>query len=1276
MKHGRLRKSLHSFPTANPNVMVEPLSCDPSSPDFMAFRIVNTETQQELSRFRAKDIVQMRRFMTSLGGKGEGLYTKKTDKGDAPVEAQHGHWDVLHPSEDELVQRQLIFEEHSKKQEGVESIFRPPDAPLSYAETVQQLPFGFYYPKDMGVKLPIDVKRELAFPGTAMTIYDPAAQLPQAFRRPWHDSFKPPNGPPVFYLVSIGYGAEVGLEPGVQALWEPTLKTYFFVDHVRQVTFSKDPRPPFKLPPIVPKQKFSHGDQRREGSLPANRCNSVAILKATATRAHSKPHGLTLHACGVHGQHGRSGATGTTGFSGLPGTFGIYGTDGGPGGPGSEGERGADGTEASDVILYVDGSPDKLNVTGTCNFSTKLGGVRAEEVLLVNCRGGDGGHGGKGGHGGSGGKGGDGGLGVNGHPGYSSPNGPGGNGGFGGKGGDGGNGGPGGPGGRGGDGGHAGFGGACVIQSNDPKLLVLVEADCMAGTPGSGALGGRGGQGGFKGLGGLGGSGGAGGSGGSYRDSQGNCYYYSNGLPGLPGACGLNGHAGSRGSDGPSGTNGRAAACGSILWVVSSPEGGVLYEAGTRYDAEVANLTTTSAYDDGIFEPNERILVSGVQVVNSGGLPLPAGSQAFMPSTKIIKFEPTRFDMPEILPSQSFTIPITYYGRILDEPPPNVPGPFLSSAEFHPRIDLLGRPFEKSHLHQKLVVQYPVKLAYLQCIENLERGEVSKLEIGVQNISSMPYGSCRGSLGRVILQIHLDSRLIPVGLANMGLSVVPYSVTYNPNIRDSMFVEMHSIPAGETVNVEIIVQMESHAELMDRCFWQADLLLRDKLIEYNFKNIRVSPFYIPQNPSSDVLMVTDISITRKEFVFWQRILEILGVSVDFWDIPRYHGFSVDQQTNTRHQVSWEGRYDGRMILYPHCDITQLWGIDIVRHFHGSNYRDGPLKDLNSSMVLFMPSRSAHRPQANRFYDRGDAPILRHLSIVDDALQLPENAYSGLHIVPPGSCGFTPKPFLKWEKKQLQKLEKEVPSQACTVVERQALVRSTSIFRYSYGSVNLRRFPLLRSCKLMTYDGAGGCIADMSLDDQNLVPTSVEIPLASNFGQILMVTLFGIPLRCKLNMLKTKPEEAAQTPTINSTFHLPSGYSLTMPQLVVICMACEIADEVLNCAGTTTRISELVQEIQDNTTAYIEQGAVILAGMELVNRELLQRNKKIKHPQVAQAVGAIQRQVNIVQQTLRGAGVAYTAENPLPQLSILQDSFRVHRSNQHRVADGRWNLVDC
>ena len=1283
VKHDKKLKVLHNFSTADPNIQIQSLSNDPRSKDFLGFEIINVTSGNQLFRFRAKNIVDCRKFMASLGDVGDGLFTKRSDTGGVPIEATHGLWDVIHPSEDELFGRQQMFEKQERRDTGKTSSTST-DAPPTYMEAVQQLPIGFYFPSDTGITLSPEVNSQSKFSGHSIPMYDPGTPLPKAYRRPWHDNFKPPNGPPVFFPVSIGYGQEVGLEPGLQALWDPNLRTYFFLDHIRRITFFEDPRPPPEQKPFVEKQSITYGDQKHQplGSLPVNVCRDPGILVAATNRALSKPHGCVLYACGKNGKHGSPGLTGLTGHSGTSGSSGSrdgghgrQGSDGGPGKPGAVGENGNDGTEASDVNLNISGDAFELYVDGTSRFTTKLGGPKAEEILFINCHGGDGGNGGQGGNGGTGGRGGQGGNGGKGRQGRNSSSDRGENGGPGGDGGNGGNGGQGGPGGRGGNGGHAGNGGICVLQTSIPQLLMLVEADCSPGKKGIAGNGGNGGKGGEGGRGGSGGAGGPGGTGGSYEDRQGHRRKHPNGTQGSSGRSGSKGYSGQMGEGGSPGTDGNSASHGGILWLVSSPNGGVLYESATRYDAEVTNFNVISAIDDGIFEPNERISVSGCCVVNSGGLPLPSGATAFMPSTKTIKFEPTRYELPsdQMFPNQSLIIPITYYGRIFDQPPPNVPGPFVSSAEFHPRVELLGRPFEKSFLHKKLVVQYPIKLAYLRCSENLGRGEVSLLEIGVQNISMMPYGDSPGSGGRVFLQLHLDARLIPVGSANINTSTVPYTITYDPNVRDSLYIQLHDIPAGQTVNVQVTIQMESRAELFDRCLWQADLYLREKMIEYNFKNVRVTPYYTPQEPTADVLMITNDGVSRKEFVFWQKILEVLQLSVDFWDAVHYNGISVDQTTKTRHQTTWEGRYKGKLILYPHCRLDVLWGNDIVRHFHGPGHQDGPLKDLHSSMILFLEDTPAKQRQGDQFHDRGDLVVLRHLAGAGVIADQPES-YGGKHLFKPGSCFVSSQPYHKWEQKQLERMEKEFPQQSAMVYDRTVNIqRNDSFLGYNYGQVDIRRIPLLRSCKLVVYDGAGGNVAStMSYDDLNVNPTSVEIPLASSYAQVFLMIVYGIPIHSKLKLLKSEGQQSPPTHKIN--FFLPNRYHISMPELIMITLAWEIADEVYgNTTGESERMGEFAKGIEDDITLYAANGYTIACGLKLIQVEVKERKKKMKHAQIDRVISNIDQRISSVFQRLREVQVDINNLRSLPSLQCLVDGLRVHYSHQHWVEDSRWNL---
>ena len=1279
---------MHSFPIADPNVCIEPLSDDPKNNNFLGFRILAKRNQKELSRYRTTDVVRMRRFMASLGATGPGMFAIKPEGETAPIETIQGLWDVVHPSQDELIERHKIYDSRVQENTAAKEENDSPSSKATlptYEETIKQLPTGFYFTEDTHSSPSASDGVQTSLPGAPLPIYDPSFALPKSFRRPQHDTFKPPYGPPIFYPISLGYGPEVGLEPGIQALWNPIGNNYFFLDHTRQVTFFADPRPAPVPVHALQKQEFKYGDQHRETNLP-NVCRDPAVIFATADRALRKQHGFVIDASGVSGTRGPDGQTGQEGSPGRAGSSGVRdganglpGEDGRPGNPGTNGISGTHGTPASDVNLRLDGNADELRVIGRFNIPACFGGVRREEVLLVKCRGGYGGYGGNGGHGGVGGDGGPGGHGATGSKGRDSYSGRGGKGGPGGDGGAGGAGGQGGAGGRGGDGGNAGFGGTCVLSTTKPELLVLVEADCMCGDPGKGGSGGAGGAGGKGGIGGDGGPGGAGGYGQrtEYRTENGRRVqytYHAYGDNGPSGSRGFKGRKGSPGTNGAMGRDGNPAPCGGILWMVCSPDGQILHQAGTRYEAHVTDLKVTSAIDDGIFEPNERIAISGVLVTNSGGLPLPGGTQALIPSTNTINFEPTRFTFPiDLLPSQQYIIPVTFYGRIFDQPPPSEPGPFVSSAQFATRVELLGRPFMKSYLLQELPVQYPVKLVSLRCNENMGRGEVNIFEIDVHNISSMPYGTCAQSGGEVTLQLHLDARLAPVGFASIATENPPYMVTYDRSARDSLYVQIHEIPPGKMVTVQIVVQMDCQAELFERCYWQADLCLRGKLIEYNFQNIRVSPFYIPKEPPADVLLVTGPSVSRKEFVFWQSILETLEVTADFWDISRYNGLSLDSQTNARHPVTWEGRYTGRVIVYPHCNLQLLLGIDIARHFHGADFRESDREDLGSGMILFLPEPP---PQVSVFvskaFDQDDAAVMRHLALVDDSLQLPPGCtYSGRHLFAPSSTTCQ-----KWEKKIVKKFEKAT-SRSVSVIGRQVKIQSTGFFRYSYGEVDLRCCPLLRSCKFVAVGSASGSIVDMTVDDIGLSPASLSIPLASNYGQVLLATLFGISLSHKLKLIKVTTEESTDRPqSANPTFYLPNGHTLSKAELSAICTAKEIAEEVLSCTGTFHRMQAFTSDVVDNISAYNANAAIVIQTTQLIEKELADCKKKLNYPKVKEASRDIKRLITRVQQVLRESNVNIDIRkvSQLPRLCLLQESGRMLRSHQYCMKDEHWNLA--
>ena len=1246
-----------------PNILTEPLSTDPKSDDFLGFRLINQTTKKELDRFRMDDIVQMRLFMASLGSSGIGIFSSQPPP---TLEAEEAYWASITPQQ---VNKPIIH----------------------YEETLLHLPTEFYFSKK---PFPIDIVPSESVGNMAtpfskpLPLYDPQKSMPPSKRRPWNDTFRAPVGPDVYVPISMGYGEEVGLQMGQQAVWDPFLKAYVTLDHNTKERINNDLRKPHKNPMEVTKKTLDFLD-RHDSSLKSKYhvCKDANVLLTTTKQAFTKPHGLVLNACGRDGSFGYDGRPGACGADGDPGACGArkqddgrHGRNGLLGNAGAQGLNGQAGANASDVVLFLNGSPNELKVAGSYKFTANLGGKDNEEVLFVNCRGGSGGKGGNGGNGGAGGNGGRGGDGAPGRQGTSGrPHCRGGDGGPGGSGGNGGNGGQGGCGGKGGNGGNAGAGGTCVICADDPKLLMLVEADTLSGDVGKQGIGGGGGGGGNGGIEGYGGPGGPGGKGASLseefftegkrlsnapgRDGQ-------NGNPGRRGACGL------QGSSGKDGISGQPAPNGSIAWVICSKEGKILQQAGTRYDIQVKSYQVTCENNDNIFEPNERIAVSDVIVSNVGGLPLPAGAEVMMEKTKseTINFEPTRFTLPEIQPGKSMKVPTTFYGRINDRPPPNTPGAVETTADFMSRVEVLGRPFSKSRVSKKLAVKYPVKLKLLRCNENVGRGEVTIFEIQLENMSTQPYGTCQGSAGEVGIKIHMDARLIPVAQGNAQNKKIPYNITYDSTKQDSLYIQVSSVPPKETLVVHLAIQMDNEAELFDYCQWQADLCLRGKVVEYNFEKIRISPIYIPRDPPGDILMVTSSDISRSAFILWGRIFQILGCTVDYWDTIRYHGFSVDDSTESQHSVTWLGRYSGRLILFPHCNLQHLRGSHMVQHFHGEVDKRS---DVGSSMLLLLPPSPSLSMKSERFQDLGDVSTLQHLVSVDRSLPLPKGGYGGKHMTAPNSA----ESYLKWEQQTLEQKEKEEPSNSVFVLSRRTNIESKGTFKYSYGEVDIRRCPLKRSCKFMLVDGHGGSITQIGEDDPNVnglnFTTTENIPLATNFGQILLHTLYGLSINVKLTLMKDCGSSEGRGDVANVTFSLPNGVQLTPGQLSAICLAYEIADEALGCSKSLLRANSLLEDILANKPAYSSKSELMTQLLDLTERELQERKKKFDFSAMSAVTKETKKVLGRIQQAIREPSRRSSKSSQtlvLPSLSVLQNTLHTHRSHQYIVKDDRWNLM--
>ena len=479
-------------------------------------------------------------------------------------------------------------------------------------------------------------------------------------------------------------------------------------------------------------------------------------------------------------------------------------------------------------------------------------------------------------------------------------------------------------------------------------------------------------------------------------------------------------------------------------------------------------------------------------------------------------------------------------------------------------------------------------------------------------------------------------------------------------------------------------------------------------------------------------MIVNDKIKTDEFQFWNRIFELLGVSVDYWDA----GFKREEESSTQDEQQQSSltnspehnsqphneeerqesllspppqsspsptpqqqesqfpqlkdMYTGKMILYPHCTLEDIPVDAILSHFHGHAHQTGHYSDLNSSMLLFLDPVFPESLEFYTYQSKGHSRLLKHLCSSEKNLQLPKDAYTGHHLVAPGLITTSQRSSKHAEKSTMKRLEREIPSQAVVLTNSTNNIKHSGLFKYKYGAMHARRCPLLRSCNFQCVDGAHGNLTTMGGDDPLLTVSSQTVPLGSRFGQVMLTVMSGLPLHCKLSILK-KLEDKNSSDYIE--FYLPNGVKLTKSDLAAICIAHEVADELYDCTGELHRMTYLVTDL-DLSKALLRNGKRehISEMMDLIKREVTERRKTLNLPPVVQASNKIQELCNSWTMTTEphppqtskklshgcstnNLTTKSAASTKLPPLRCLQDSCRVLRSHQNFVDQERYNISD-
>ncbi len=585
---------------------------------------------------------------------------------------------------------------------------------------------------------------------------------------------------------------------------------------------------------------------------------------------------------------GRAGARGADGADGASGNFpGADGDDGRPAGAAEAGQH------AGSVELFlepIDAEAPSLVVSGRVVGPDGADqGVRDVVVfdaggyvdfLAVGGRGGDGGDGGDGGHGAQGS------AGMNATR-YSS-------GGDGGRGGDGGDGAPGSSGARGGDGGSVTIG----VGAADTHLLMLLRGSVAAG---GGGRAGRNGRGGSAGAGGPGGASHHWTTTSTHTDSKGNTrtktHHHSN-----PG-----------GSDGPSGSAGRSATAalvdgaggetGHFEIQVHDADGSVR-SYPNRYHLRLVGFAHASENHDGIYEPGERVEVTGLRVENVGAMPTPPNHPIELGLDSLGWVWPEEQVLllpPAVAPGDTAVVDGSLWFAIQDWEPEE-PGDALELVEHVVHTAYLPaayRAFDGYHAtgdpKGRFVVRHPVRVSAIEALPSLAPGEATRVRFTIESIAGRAFGAS-SEIGRT-LRFRLRAHGSEVGAEHVRL--------YDDRDRPVPFAEgwVHDIDRldpGASMRFEATLALDPGAPHYRAVRLWLSLELAPpgepaapRAIQHRALEVRVARRY-RRVERCELLLVTNQHTTRAQLDAWEALAARNGLPMAVWDVSLEGHFDLSR----------------------------------------------------------------------------------------------------------------------------------------------------------------------------------------------------------------------------------------------------------------------------------------------------------------------------------------------------------------------------------------------
>lgn len=660
-----------------------------------------------------------------------------------------------------------------------------------------------------------------------------------------------------------------------------------------------------------------------------------------------------------------------------------------------------------------------------------------------------------------------------------------------------------------------------TVSFLDPTIMMALKVDVRGGRAGSGGSGGYGGDGGH---GGNGGHGGAGGSPGSYTTTESYSYTDSNGNYqtgyrtvthyGSPGRPGSSGRAGHRGSDGPQGdlaTCGSNGHEGSVHFMWKDPAGKVIESGSLGFNLRLVNIEIEDAMHDGIFEPLEELVVSGLTLINDGDMTVPAGTiVAVLSSDNIFVAEPNGFPIPELMPGQSMTLGQTFQLKIADVPLPTEPGPLDTQFNFNTNATLLKRQFLKCGIMFGVKVAWPLKINSIASPTQMARKEVRPFLITLDNASLITYAENPATEASVFLTF--EPGLIPQDPRAVG------------TIGSGWTLELPLAPlppkAQQVISVDVMCWEGS--EFFNRNGWKAELRLRTRPIEFSVQKVRTAPDWnqdfadVPQ----DVIMFTADHISLADYLAWKSITSTLRLGLWMWDSERFRGISQDASTGEPHGPnSWRQAKGRAAIVFP-SNPNGPQGMnfaDIVAHFMRFSMANGvPIATLGGD------SGHSHQLQVYEddpgflFFGSEPAGVDKAMAWNGEPIDIADwnLKFEGKHLL------FKPddKDLVEKAGALVKKIGEKDPAYPYRLMAIEKDMNRESFLKYSYGTLVIKKLPFRKFSKFVFAPRGMSIALGSSID---LASAGTQIPLMSPYGQCMTLLMSVLPVEKKLAALTTE-----------------------------------------------------------------------------------------------------------------------------------------------------------